>query len=210
MPEKTDKVTMLSDVVSIVYVTAGNAAFELRNGFLALKIRLKPEPKPEGEPFPDKEEDKEGEQKPAEEIPDENGLVLRDYPRVFLHRAFPFECPFEYISVLNGENSEIGFIRSLDELREEDVPLVRDELERKYYTPTVLKILSMNERFGFSYWTVETEAGERSFTMQDTYRNIHRVNGTHIILNDVDGNRYDIPDVEALDHKSYRKIELYL
>ena len=27
---------------------------------------------------------------------------------------------------------------------------------------------------------------------------------------DVDGNRYEIPDVEALDRQSYKKIELYL
>ena len=220
MPENTDKKTLLSDVVNIVYVTAENAAFEVRNGFLALKIKLKPEPKPLGEEADGDDKNKnEGENKDGKEektekkeaeIPDENGLVLRDFPRVFLHRAFPFENPYEYISVLNGDNREIGFIRTLDELRAEDIPLVKDELERKYYTPTVTKILSMNERFGFSYWTVETEAGERTFTMQDTYRSIHRVSGTHIFLNDVDGNRYDIPDVEALDRKSYRKIELYL
>lgn len=213
MPENTDKKTSLSDVVSIVYVNADNAAFELRSGFLALKIKLKPEPKPLDEAAPEKPEDAKddaAETKPAEEIPDENGLVLRDFPRVFLHRAFPFENPYEYISVLNGDNREIGLIRTLDDLRPEDVQLVRDELDRKYYTPTITKIISMNERFGFSYWTVQTEVGERTFTMQDTYRSIHRVSNTHVFLNDVDGNRYDIPDVEALDHKSYRKIELYL
>ncbi len=37
------------------------------------------------------------------------------YPRVYLHRDFPFEMEREYISVLDEEKKEIGLIRSLDE-----------------------------------------------------------------------------------------------
>ena len=50
--------------------------------------------------------------------------------------------------------------------------------------------------------------------LQDTFRSIiksPRDDGTErIFILDVDGNRYEIPDVEALDRKSYKKIELYL
>lgn len=209
MSDTAEKRTSFSDVVNILYVTAENAAFESRFGFLALKMKLKAEPVASGESG-DTAGDTDAKSENGREETDPDGFVTRDYPRVFLHRAFPFENPYEYISVQDGDGNELGFIRSLDDLRAEDVPLVHDELDRKYYTPQVTKILSLNERFGFSHWVIQTETGERSFTMQDTYRNIHRVTGTHIFLTDVDGNRYDIPDVEALDRKSYRKIELYL
>ena len=55
---------------------------------------------------------------------------------------------------------------------------------------------------------------KKSFTLQDTFRSIiksPRDDGTErIFILDVDGNRYEIPNVEALDRKSYKKIELYL
>ena len=49
-----------------------------------------------------------------------------------------------------------------------------------------------------------------SFAMYDTYRNIAKVSETRLVLTDVDGNRYEIPDVMDLDRKSFKKIELYL
>ncbi len=134
----------------------------------------------------------------------------KTYPRVLLRRAFPFELPDEYITVTDGEGHEIGMIRSLSDLDAETGKLLREELARAYYMPEVTKILSMKERFGFSYWRVETGDGETEFTLQDTYRSIQHVTPTHLIFLDVSGNRFEIPDTEKLDRGSHRKIELYL
>ena len=65
-------------------------------------------------------------------------------------------------------------------------------------------------RFVFSYWEVESDRGPLSFAMHDTFRNIAKITESRVVLTDVDGNRYEIDDVLALDGKSYRKIELYL
>jgi len=46
--------------------------------------------------------------------------------------------------------------------------------------------------------------------MQDTFRNIVRTGEDGAILLDVDGNRFVIKSIAALDRKSYRRIELYL
>ena len=46
--------------------------------------------------------------------------------------------------------------------------------------------------------------------MQDTFRNIIRAGEDKAILLDVDGNRFVIKSIKALDKKSYKKIELYL
>lgn len=149
---------------------------------------------------------------PFSEIPE--GMIEKVAERIFLSRAFPFDMPFEYISVLDKDKKEIGFIRSLDDFDEPARTQLIHELETKYYTPVIKKILSVKERYGFSYWKTECEFGEKSFTLQDTFRSIiksPRDDGTErIFILDVDGNRYEIPDVEALDRKSYKKIELYL
>ena len=122
--------------------------------------------------------------------------------------------PYEYISVLDKDKKEIGFIRSLDDFDEPAKTQLICELETKYYTPVIKKILSVKERYGFSYWKTECEFGEKSFTLQDTFRSIIKSPKSdgpeRIFIVDVDGNRYEIPDVEALDRKSYKKIELYL
>ncbi len=135
----------------------------------------------------------------------------KEYDRVFPHRAFPFELLWQYISILDNDSSEIGVIFDIQELDEKDRELVKNELERKYYEPRIKRIESVKERYGFSYWGVVTEDGRSvRFTMQDTFKNIIRAGEDKAILLDVDGNRFVIESVEALDRKSYKKIELYL
>ena len=131
--------------------------------------------------------------------------------RVFLHRAFPFELLWKYISVLGDDGKEKGVIYDINDFSEEITALIKTELERKYYSPTVKSIDSLKERYGFSYWRVTLSDGRSlNFTMQDTFRNIIRIGEDSAILLDVDGNRFVIKSIAALDRKSYRRIELYL
>lgn len=135
----------------------------------------------------------------------------KQYPRIFLHRAFPFELGFKFISVLDDEKNEIGIIYDVADFEGVSAELIRGEIEKKYYSPVISEIKSLKERYGFSYWKVTLEDGrEHSFTMQDTYKNILHTSEDSIILVDVDSNRYTIKSISALSSKSYRKIELYL
>jgi hypothetical protein len=101
-------------------------------------------------------------------------------------------------------------ILNLAEMPEEAQEIIRAELDRKYLCPTVTRIKSLKEKLGYSFWEVETDKGDMNFSMHDTYRNIARVGDGMLIISDVDGNRYRIDDVAALDRKSFKKIELYL
>ena len=130
--------------------------------------------------------------------------------RAFLCRQFPFELLWEFISVLDDSQQEIGIIRRLDDFSDEMRTLLETELRRRYYAPVILGIKQVKERYGFSYWKVTTAEGEVSFTLHDTFRSIIRAGDQRLILLDVDGNRFEIPNVEQLDRKSYKKIELYL
>ncbi len=135
----------------------------------------------------------------------------KTYDRVFLHRAFPHELLWEYISVLGEESREIGLIYNIADFDDETVQLLKTEIERKYYSPVVEQIESVKERYGFSYWKIKAKDGRiLTFTMQDTFRNIVHTGDDSALLIDVDGNRYTIQSISALDRKSYRKIEIYL
>lgn len=176
--------TALDAVIRIQYLDDSNAVFRAEHGFISLKASVR-------------NEDGQTEEK--------------TYDRVFLHSAFPFDMPEDYISVLDRDQKEIGMIRSVAALSPETAEILRGELRRKYYAPVIEKILSVKERYGFSYWRVVLKnSGEYAFTVQDTYRSMLRVDHTHLFILDVDGNRFEIPDTDALDRASYKRIELYL
>ena len=135
----------------------------------------------------------------------------KEHDRVFLHRAFPHELLWEYISVIGNESAEIGLIYNIEDFDKDTVALLKTEIERKYYSPRIVDIKNVKERYGFSYWKVSVSDGrELQFTMQDTFRNIIRIGEDRALLVDVDGNRYTIESISELDRKSYRKIELYI
>ena len=143
-----------------------------------------------------------------------NGFLYVRYQeneaRVFLCRQFPLEMLWEFISVLDEEQQEIGIIRRIDLFEDRQRELLETELRRRYFAPVIEEILHVKERYGFSYWKVRTSEGTVNFTLHDTFRSIFRARENRLILSDVDGNRFEIPDVEKLDRKSYKKIELYL
>ncbi len=132
------------------------------------------------------------------------------YERIWLHLTFPFEMPESFISVQDADSEEIGIIRSLSDFGEETQKILKAELARKYYTPKITKILSLKETRGYSYWKVLSDAGEISFTLQDTQRSISKVGGDRAFISDICGSRYEIPSLEAFDKKSLKKIEIYL
>lgn len=183
------------DLAEIKYFTPENAKiYRTANGFPAMKAFMPPIKKDDLETTE----------------PQDNTPAWQDLGRVYFHRMFPFETPDEFISVLDKDGKEYGIIRNISEFTGEDADIIRDALAKKYLCPEITKILSLKEQLGYSYWEVETDMGKMSFSMHDTYRNIARVSDTRLVLTDVDGNRFSIKDVLALDRKSYRRIELYL
>lgn len=129
------------------------------------------------------------------------------YPRVFLYRSFPFTRSDEYISVRDKEGKELGLIRRISDFPAPVQALLGEELERRYFTPTITKIRSVKEEFGYAYWDVETDSGPRRFTVKDAHQNLLFLGPEHLLIIDVDGNRFEIPDCTALDGASRRFID---
>lgn len=202
-------------IVELVSITPENASFFVtENGFLMIDTALeskfvKESGGPRGgrrhgrggmPPLPDKDE--------AEKKEEAKKEPLIGKRRAFLHRAFPFDSPYKYISV-SDENGEIGMVLDTD-IFGDDAKLLKNELDSKYFSPKIKKIISLKERFGYSYWNVKCDKGDFSFTVKDTFRNIIHVSEDRVIILDVDSNRFEIESLSALDRKSFRKLELYI
>lgn len=139
-----------------------------------------------------------------------NGM---EYSKIKLNRALPYRTPNEYICVSDKDGKEIGIIRTIDALSEDQKKIVVGELDKLYYSPTVTRIVSAKDRMGYMYFEVETTAGKRDFAVRDASRNIKFIDPdkkTAVQIRDVDGNRYLIEDLLSLDAASSKKIEAFL
>ena len=138
------------------------------------------------------------------------------FERVVVMRSFPITAPDEFLSVREpdtrkkGRGAEIGMIRRLSDFDEATRAIINAELELRYFTPVIQKILSVKEKFGYSYWEAETTAGKVSFVLNNPFSNIRVLEDQRIYISDMDGNSFVIPDPTALDRASYRRIEVYI
>ena len=138
------------------------------------------------------------------------------FERVLPIRSFPITEPEEFISVREpetkdkGKGDEIGMIRRMSDFSEDVQELLREELSRRYFTPELIKIFSVKEKFGYSYWEVLTSSGKISFVMTNPSSNIRTLEDGRVFIHDIDGNCFAITDPTKLDKASYRHIEIYM
>lgn len=141
---------------------------------------------------------------------------VESFERVIPVRAFPITEPEEYISIKEpdtkdkGKGKEIGFLRRMADFDPQTQALLCEELNRRYFTPAILRILSVKEKFGYYYWVAETTAGKVSFVMTNVSSNIRTLEDGRVFMHDIDGNCFEIPDPAKLDKASFRKIEIYM
>lgn len=126
----------------------------------------------------------------------------RSYVTVKPAWSAPLTRPGKFLALLNGKGEEIGTIPDPEELSAESKTAVMEELHRRYLTATVHKITHAKSEFGAGYWHVITDRGERDFVTQSLQENAHWLTATHLLILDVDGNRFEILDIDDLDAKS--------
>lgn len=119
----------------------------------------------------------------------------------------PLTYPNKYLSLLNGKGEEIAMVSDPQMLQPDSLKAVKEELSRRYLTATVTSILHAKGEFGSTYWHVATNRGERDFVTQSLQENAQWLSPTHLLLIDVDGNRFEIEDVTSLDERSRKYIE---
>jgi hypothetical protein len=118
--------------------------------------------------------------------------------------AAPLTRASRYLALLDGKGDEIAMVMSLDELSTDSRQAVERELYSRYRTAQVERILNARQEFGAAYWHVETDRGTRDFVTQHLQENAQWLNDHHLLLIDVDGNRFEIRDTMALDALSRR------
>ena len=121
--------------------------------------------------------------------------------------AAPLSHPDTYLSLLDGKGEEIVTLPDPRVLPEASHVAVQEEIARRYLTATIEVVTEARCEFGATYWHVETSRGPRDFVTQSLSENVQWLTPTHVLLTDVDGNRFELKDVTKLDAVSRQLVE---
>ena len=129
------------------------------------------------------------------------------YSRVRVKRAFPLSCDDCFIVVQDRKGKEIGSLARLDALDRDSRQAVEDELERAYFSPRIQRIAKVTVANRVPRWEVETDRGPRTFEIYSGRRDVRLLGTGRVLVQDADGNRYEIPDYRSLDPASRALVE---
>ncbi len=172
----------VADMIAIRSITPDNAVFErTEGGFVRLRYTA-----PDG--------------------------TMREFPRVSIHRCFPFSDPDHYISVREPEadGREIGLIEDIARLPDEIREMLEEQMALRYFTPVIHRIHSIKEENGFSYWDTETDRGACRFTVRMGGGNVYPIGKDRYLINDLDGNRFEIPDIGRMTARELKMLDLFV
>ena len=141
-----------------------------------------------------------------------DGTVLED---VLVYRTSPITDPARYISIRVGatqsEQREVGLIRNLKALAPDQRCLLNEELAKRYFIHIITRIRSIRHELGFLYWQCDTDKGPREFAVSRWDQRMVSTAGERCrVITDVDGNRYEIPDLSRLDAPSQAMFYRYI
>ncbi|MFP4057536.1 MAG: DUF1854 domain-containing protein [Candidatus Brocadiia bacterium] len=126
-------------------------------------------------------------------------------------RLFPLSEEEGWIAVIDEEGREMGILRNAHKLARADLDVLREELRRRYVVPQIRRIVACRRRpHRLLEWTVETDRGELTFRTGHLREQVRDPHPRRLTLVDVEGNRYDIPRIQALDRDSQRRLMAHI
>jgi len=142
---------------------------------------------------------------------DVNGETYRGIHAVLM---FPVRHPNRYVSIRYsneaGAEEEVGIIPDLGKFPDEQQRLLHVKLGKHYYEQVILRIHEVQSEYGLLFFDVETQRGREQFVMP-WRRACTEDYGEHgKVLEEALGNRYIVPDVNALPPQDRRRFMRYI
>ena len=127
-------------------------------------------------------------------------------------RLFPFTDADKYISIREGDEKarEIGIIEDITAMPEETRKILKEQLALNYFTPVIQKIYSIKDELGYAYFHVLTDKGECKFAINMASNAVTKLSDERLVITDLDENRFEVRDVNALTMKEKRRLDLFL
>lgn len=120
------------------------------------------------------------------------------------HRLFPISGLKKYISLLDEDGNEKAIIRNIDNLMPESKKALTSALGEYYLIPKIKRFVKRTDKFGVWMWTFDTDRGQYTFELRNSYHSIKTLYDGRILIKDANDNRYEIPNLNDLDKRSIK------
>lgn len=126
----------------------------------------------------------------------------RTFHDVSPRRLFPLSGKADWVSFTGSDGCEVLLLAHPHKLDRESRACLDRALGRMYYTPRILRVDAITEAMGVSQWKVMTDRGYAVFEIAERNRDIRKFPAGRYVISDVDGNRFEIENVNELDVRS--------
>ncbi|MCD8118576.1 MAG: DUF1854 domain-containing protein [Lachnospiraceae bacterium] len=136
----------------------------------------------------------------------------RRWERVYVYRMFPLSDPERFLSIREADEKakEIGIVENLADFPKEQADILHEQLNLRYFTPVIEKILDVKDEYGHAYFHVQTNFGVCRFTTRMGGDAVTSLSDRRVMFTDLDGNRYEIPDIYKLTAAERKKLDLFI
>ena len=121
-----------------------------------------------------------------------------EYMNVTIRRAFPLVTSSEFVGFFRDDGEELGLLEDVEQLETESRKALYRELESVYFRPVITRIDDIGEDFGVVSAAVQTTSGPRQIEIRQLPRNVRPLSKNRVLIEDTDGNRYELPDSDKL------------
>ena len=140
-------------------------------------------------------------------------IAPEHYDRIRVVRSFPFTDRNKYISIrtIDEKSKEIGMIKDLStDVTPETRQMLEEQMDIRYFTPVIKKINSIKDEYGHAYFDVETDQGPCKFVIYMNSSSVVNLSDVRLLISDLDGNRFEIPDYTKLSARELKMLDLFL
>lgn len=136
---------------------------------------------------------------------DDQGREYRDVRPI---RMFPITDPEGWISICDSQLNELLCIESLEAVPAESRRIFKEELNRCMFTPLIQQITRLVPVGDDIHLFIVTDRGPTAITVNT--EDIYRLSEHRILIKDVNGARYLIPNWNMMSPHSQKALNPYL
>ncbi len=141
----------------------------------------------------------------------------REFRDIHLTLACPLSDAKRMLILRDADLAELGIIDDYLSVDEQSRQVLEGELEKAYFMPRILRILSAREARAVVTFEVKTDRGPRTIELSQSHSRHHlhstpvrTLPGGRVLIHDVDANRYEIPNLADLDARSQALLDEFL
>ncbi|MFH1113064.1 MAG: DUF1854 domain-containing protein [Pseudomonadota bacterium] len=132
----------------------------------------------------------------------------REYRDVRPIRMFPITDPDGWISICDAQYSELLCIESIEAVPPESRRIFMEELNRCMFTPVIRQITRSVPMGDDVRLFLVTDRGTTDIVIHS--EDIYRLSGNRLLIKDLSGIRYLIPDWHKMSAQSRKLLDVYV